>query len=159
MYRISDQIVHPMHGAGVIEDIVEKNISGEKRDYYVLRLSTGSVTVMLPVNACDSIGIRTVMSAAEAEAFLAILPEIPVEDDSNWNRRYRENMDKIKSGDLKAVACVIKSLMAREARKPLSTGERKMLTSAKQILVSELMLATGRTAPEIEAEIRRSISE
>lgn len=159
MYQVSDQIVHPMHGAGMIEDIITQTVSGQMREYYVMRLPTGSVTVLIPVNATASIGIRSVISKAEAEAILDAFPALAVEDVSNWNRRYRENMDRIKSGDLTEVSCVIKSLMAREIRKPLSTGERKMLLTSKQILISELVLATGRTETEIEAMLRRTVSE
>lgn len=159
MYQISDKIVHPLHGAGIIEDIVSKHISGETIEYYVLRLSSSSVTVMIPVKSSDSIGLRAVISCEEAQNVLCTIPTIAIEDDANWNRRYRDNMDRIKSGNLLEVACVIKSLMARELRKPLSTGERKMLSTAKQILFSELVLATGLASEEIEKIVRESISQ
>jgi len=157
MYRISDKIVHPMHGAGIVEDIETKRIAGKNMEYYVLRLTTGSVTVLVPVASCDAIGVRPVISAEEAEALLALFPALETEDNANWNRRYRENMEHLKSGNLKEVAFVIKSLMLREQKKPLSTGERKMLASAKQILISELTLATGRSEAEIEAILRSAI--
>ncbi len=159
MYQIGDKIVHPMHGAGVVEDIVTQNVSGTAMDYYLLRLPTGSVTVMIPVSTCDSIGIRPIISSEEALTLLSSIDDIVCEDESNWNRRYRENMDRIKSGNLTEVACVIKSLTARELRKPLSTGERKMLVSAKQILYSELRLAMDCAESELDERIRISVSK
>lgn len=159
MYQIGDKIVHPMHGAGVIDDIVTQNVSGTTREYYLLRLPTGSVTVLIPISSCESIGIRPIISKDEAQTLLSSIDSIVCEDESNWNRRYRENMDHIKSGNLTEVACVIKSLTARELRKPLSTGERKMLSSAKQILYSELELAMNCSECELDAHIRRCLEK
>ena len=142
MFSIGDYIVHPLHGAGVIENIVSRRISGQQRDYYVLKLPVGDMVVMVPVLGCESIGVRSIISADEAERVMDAFKTIEVEMTANWNKRYRENMDKIKSGDLMSVASVVKGLMSRDSERGLSTGERKMLHSAKQILISELVVAT-----------------
>jgi len=150
MYHIGDRIAHPMHGAGIIEDVVSQRVGGELRQYYLLRLTQSSMTMLVPCDACARIGVRRIVDAAGADAFLHALPSIPVEINANWNQRYRDNMLRIKSGDLLQVAAVVKSLMARDRVRGLSTGERKMLATARQILVSELMLA--KDLPQEEAE-------
>lgn len=140
MYQIGDKIAHPMHGAGVIESITEQCHSGKKQRYYVVRMTVGTMTVMLPCDHCDSIGVRAIIAEEEADALLRRLPELSVDETQNWNRRFRENILKIKSGDLMQVAEVAKSLVQREAKRGLSTGERKLLNTARQILISEIML-------------------
>ena len=114
MYRVGQAVVHPMHGAGIIENVIDEMSAGAARAYYVFR-SRGS-------------------------GLMADIPALAVEEDRNWSRRYRENMERLKSGDLTEVARVVKALMHRDARRGLSTGERKMLRSAKQILLSEIAL-------------------
>ncbi len=150
MYNIGDKIVYPMHGAGVIESIERKEILGEKRDYYVMRMPIGDMKVMIPTHNVEGIGIRGVISSTEVEQVFAILGGSEINVNSNWNKRYRENMTKIKSGDIYEVADVVRSLMLREKDKGLSTGERKMLNSARQILISELVLAKEIGPVEIE---------
>lgn len=140
-FRIGDQIVHPMHGAGTIDSIVSRRINGVNREYYELRLPIGEMRVMIPVESLTEIGVRPVISKEEAEAVWERLPVLTVEMTSNWNQRYRENMLRIKSGDLMEVAKVVKGLCLRDRQRSLSTGERKMLHNAKQILLSELVLA------------------
>ena len=144
MYTIGDRIVHPMHGAGIIEDIVSRRINAAVREYYVFRVPTGSVEVLIPVEGCDSLGVRPVIDRPEAEALLADFAALDVEPSANWNRRYRDNMDRLRSGKPTEVARVVRCLMLREYNHTLSSVERRMLISAKQILLSELALATGR---------------
>lgn len=150
MYTVGEKVAHPMHGAGVIEEIVTRNEKEGQRTFYTLRLGVGSLTLMLPCDSCDTIGLRQVISPREAEELLACLGDVPVESETSWNQRYRENMAKIKSGDLHQVAVVIRTLHRRDAHKALSTGERKMLSSAKRIMVSELALVLARDYSEIE---------
>lgn len=158
MFRIGDKIVHPMHGAGIIDAIVERKVDGVTRSYYSLKLPVGGMQVMIPTNATDAIGVRPVMDAQEAEAVLSAFSKIPIEIDQNWNRRYRENMLRIKSGNLIEVARVVKSLMKREMARGLSTGERKMLHSAKQILISEIVMSESTSYEEVEARINRALA-
>jgi CarD family transcriptional regulator len=155
MYSIGDKIVYPMHGAGVIESIEEREILGQKQNYYVLKMPVGDMKVMIPTHNVHDIGIREVISNKEAEKVFSILESDISNVNSNWNKRYRENMTKIKSGNIYEVADVVKSLMLSEREKGLSTGERKMLNSAKQILVSELVLAKDMKPGEIERIIDR----
>ena len=149
-FQIGDQIAHPMHGAGVIAGVESRKINGVERDYYVLQLPVGGMQVMIPVDSCEAIGVREIVDAQEADRILAAIPSIIVEETANWNKRYRENMLKIKSGNLEDVSEVIKSLMLRDAERGLSTGERKILHSAKQILVSELSMSKNVPQDDIE---------
>lgn len=157
-FRVGDRIAHPMHGAGVIDSIVTKRINGKDRDYYVLKLPTGDMLVMVPVDNCADIGVRPIVGADEAEKIMGAIPGIEVEMTSNWNKRYRENMLRIKSGDLMEVASVVKGLMQRDKERGLSTGERKMLHSAKQILISEIVLSESTSYEEVEARIDSALT-
>ena len=157
MFSIGDQVVHPMHGAGVIDDIVQERIMGEKREYYVFKMPVGGLVLKIPVANSQIIGIREVISCAEAETLLETITSITVEANTNWNKRYQENMQRLKSGDLMEVARVIKCLMLREAERGLSTGERKLLHSAKQIFISEVVLATQEPYQQIESRLQSSI--
>lgn len=158
MFCVGDKIVHPMHGAGVVEDIVENKINGVLREYYVLKLPARAMVVMIPTGNCKEIGVRPIICREAAESVLARLPELRTDIEQNWNRRYRENMDRIKSGDLIEVAHVIKSLMERDRERGLSTGERKMLHSAKDILLSELVMSLGSSYEELESKIDRMLA-
>ena len=156
MFSIGDQIAHPLHGAAVIDGIEERRINGVTRKYYQFRLPSGGMD-MIPVEQCEKIGIRPIISAEEADELLRDLGDIEIDMAQNWNRRYRENMLRIKSGNLLEVARVIKGLMARDAEKGLSTGERKMLRSAKQILISEIVLAKNCAYEDVEQQINRAM--
>ena len=158
MYQIGDKVVHPMHGAGVIDSIVRKKVAGKVQDYYLLKLSTGSMMVMIPTEHSDEIGVRPVVSGQEATHILSEMEDIQVDMTSNWNQRYRENMLRIKSGNLLEVAKVVKGLMYRETQKGLSTGERKMLHSAKQILISEIVLSQNASYEDVEARINTALA-
>jgi len=153
MFNIGDMIAHPMHGAGVIDGIEERKINGQTRQYYILKMPTGGMVVMIPMENCEQIGVRPILCEAEAESLVNSIPDIDAEMTPNWNRRYRENLQCLKSGDLFEVARVIKGLMARDSEKGLSTSERKMLHSAKQILVSELSLSQKKTSEEVETQL------
>ena len=159
MFRIGDKIVHPMHGAGVVESVVENKIDGVIREYYVMRLPVRAMVVMIPTHNCAEIGVRPVIDGKGARDILSGLAGIQVDVEQNWNRRYRENMERLKSGDLLEVAKVIKALMVRDAERGLSNGERKMLHSAKEILVSELVLALEDTYENIEANVIAALSQ
>ena len=125
MYQIGDKVVHPMHGAGVIDSIVQRKVAGKLEDYYLLKLSVGSMTVMIPTGNTQEIGVRPIVSSEEAKNLIRALENIEVDMTQNWNRRYRENMVRLKSGDLLEVARVVKGLLLREGQRGLSNGERK----------------------------------
>lgn len=158
MFQVGDKIVHPMHGAGIVDSIVSKKVAGVTMDYYVLKLPVRSMVVMIPTESCEGIGVRPVVEREFADQVLDALATIEVEVTANWNRRYRENMTRLKSGDLFEVARVVKGLMQRDCIRGLSTGERKMLLSAKEILISELVLAQSSTYEAVEAQINTSLA-
>ncbi|MGE5580890.1 MAG: CarD family transcriptional regulator [Bacillota bacterium] len=141
MFNIGDKVVYPMHGAGTIEGVEEREILGKTHRYYVLRLPIGDMKVMIPVDNTKEIGLRDVIGPEEVDKVMLVLRQECTAMSTNWNRRYRSNLEKIKSGDIYEVADVVRNLSSREREKGLSTGERKMLDSAKEILVSELILA------------------
>ena len=147
-----------MHGAGVIDSIVTKKVNGVVREYYILKLPVGGMLVMIPTSNSEEIGVRPVVDKDEADRLIASMPDIEVDMTQNWNRRYRENMMRIKSGDLLEVAKVVKGLMLRDVDRGLSTGERKMLHSAKQILISELVLSQNTSYEDVEARINTALA-
>lgn len=158
MYEVGDKIVYPMHGAGVIESIEEREILGEKEKYYVMKMPFVEMRLMIPINKASSIGIREVIDKSVADRVLNALEEKNVDQTANWNKRYRENMTKIKSGNVFDVAEVVKALIIRERQKGLSTGERNMLNNAKKILISELVFAENMKPDEVEDLINCKIS-
>ena len=134
MYNVGDKVVYPMHGAGVIDSIEEKEILGEKQSYYILKMP-GEVKVMVPILTAEEHGIRNVIDKAEAEKVINVLEQDETEMEKNWNKRYRENMDKMKSGNIYEIA-----------------------HNAKQILVSELVLAEHATQDEVEELVDNKIN-
>ncbi len=158
-YEIGDRILYPMHGAGTIEAIEEQQILGEKHAYYVMRLPAGDMKVMLPIKNLKEIGVRDIITKAEGKKVLAAIPDTIVHEDGNWNKRYRDNMELLRSGDIYKVLDVVKSLMLRDKIKGLSTGERKMLSNSKQILISELVLSGTAEAAEIEMRLTSAIED
>lgn len=156
MFNVGDKIVYPMHGAGVIDSIEEKNILGEKQSYYILKMP-GEVKVMVPTAKAEEIGVRNIIDKSSADKVIGVLEQDETVMDKNWNKRYRDNMDKMKSGDIYEVADVVRNLSFKQKEKGLSTGEKKMLSNAKQILVSELVLAEQASQDEIENLVNNKI--
>ena len=157
MFSIGDLVVHPMHGAGVIDSIVQERIAGVTQDYYVFKMPMGGLVLKIPVSNSDAIGIRPIITPEEAETLIRAIPNLEIESNSNWNKRYQENMRRLKSGDLYEVARVVRGLMHRERRRGLSTGERKMLHTAKQIMISEIVLSEQAEFDEVEARVDRAM--
>ncbi len=141
MFNVGDKVVYPMHGAGIIEAIEEREILGKSKKYYIMRLPLGDMKVMIPTDNVEEIGLRDIINRDEVKKVIDVLKDSKTKMSSNWNRRYRANMQKIKSGNIYEVAEVVRNLQLRDIEKGLSTGERKMLSNAKQILISELVLA------------------
>ena len=157
MFNVGDKIVYPMHGAGVIDAIEEKDILGEKQAYYILKMP-GEVKVMVPTAKAEEIGVRSIIDKSSAEKVFRVLESDETEMSMNWNKRYRDNMDKMKSGDIYKIADVVRNLSFKQKEKGLSTGEKKMLSNAKQILVSELVLTEHASQGEIEQMVESKIS-
>lgn len=158
MFNIGDRIVYPMHGAGVIEDVEKMEILGKKREYFVLRMPIGNMKVMVPVDSIEEVGVRSVVEEGDIQRVIKILRGSKSAMPKNWNRRYRANMDKIKSGDIYEIAAVVRNLMLLDKEKGLSTGERKMLNDAKQMLVSEMVLVLDMDVEETEELIAESVA-
>ena len=157
MFNVGDKIVYPMHGAGTIDAIEEKDILGEKQAYYIIKMP-GEVKVMVPTAKAEEIGVRNVISKENAGKVLEILEENETEMSNNWNKRYRDNMEKMKSGDIYEVADVVRNLAFKQKETGLSTGEKKMLNNAKQILVSELVLAEHASQEDVEKLVENKIT-
>ena len=157
MFNVGDKIVYPMHGAGTIDSIEEKDILGEKQSYYILRMP-GGVKVMIPTAKAEEVGVRNIIDKSSADRVISVLEQNETDMDKNWNKRYRDNMDKMKSGDIYEVADVVRNLSFKQKEKGLSTGEKKMLNNAKQILVSELVLAEHASQEEVEEIVENKIN-
>ena len=143
MFQIGDLVCYPMHGVGVVEAIEEQTILGETARYYCMRFSIGRMTAMVPVNRAEEFGLRALADEKTCEQVVRFLKSdgCSVESD-NWNQRYRDNLEKLRSGDIMVVADVVKCLMRRDRSRGLSAGERKMYLLARQVLVAELAAAT-----------------
>ncbi|OUQ80576.1 CarD family transcriptional regulator [Flavonifractor sp. An100] len=157
-FQIGDKVVHPMYGAGVLESVVQKKVDGVVREYYIMKLPKRSMVVMIPTEGSEEIGVRPIMNQDQAGQLLAAIPGIQVEMTTNWNHRYRENLERLKSGDLLEVARVIKGLTMRESKRGLSTGERKMLLAARQILISELVLSQSLSYEDVERQLDTALA-
>ena len=158
MFKIGDKVVYPMHGAGTIVAIEDREILGKKHEYYVLLLPINKLKVMIPVKKADEVGVRKIMEISEMEEVLEILSsEEKFKMPTNWNRRYRFNLDKIKSGNLIEIAVVIKSLEKLDSKKSLSTGERKILNEARIIIISEMALVFDKDVDEVVSMVDEAI--
>jgi len=141
MYSIGEKIVHPLYGAGIIENLEEKEVEGILQTYYVLQIPVGNLKIMISTAKAEAQGIRTIHSEDEIITIISSIIDAPVEMPDNWNQRYKENMERIKSGQLSEVSLVYRNLLLRERERGLSTAEKKLMTNAKQIILSELILA------------------
>lgn len=148
MFLVGDKVVYPMHGAGVVEAIEQRTILGEVREYYVLRMPIGEMQVLVPVHSMRDAGLRPIIDREVADRVYALMDEDATQEQGNWNRRYRSNLEKLKSGDIFELAAVVRNMTRRDQEKGLSTTEKKMLENARQLLVSELALVEG-VLPEV----------
>ncbi len=157
-YAVGDTVVYPHHGAAVIEKREKRNLAGEERDYLVLRLTYGDLTLMVPADACEEVGLRDVCSQKDVDAVWDVLRERDFTMPTNWSRRFKANYEKMKSGDIFEVAEVVRNLALRERDKGLSAGEKRMLTKARQILVSELSAAIKESEERTEVLIEEILA-
>ncbi len=157
MYQIGDKIVYPMHGAGIIRAIEEKEILGSVSSYYILEVPTGNISLMVPVKNAEEIGVRDVVAPSVIEELFTFIANAEVTVNDNWNKRYRENMVKIKSGDLFEIGPIYKYLTEKDRERGLSSGEKKMFISAHQILISEIMLSMDISLQEAEELMRNRL--
>lgn len=157
MFKVGDKIVYPMHGAGVIETIEERSILDEKQSYYIIKMP-GEVKVMVPTAKAEEIGVRNIIDKETAGKVINVLEQDSTEMSMKWNKRYRDNVEKMKSGDIFEVADIVRNLSFKQKDKGLSTTEKKMLLNAKQILVSELVLAESKGKEEVEELVENKIN-
>ena len=152
-FTIGDKAVYPAHGVGEVTGIESRDVGGEKQSFYILRILDNGMKVMIPTSATGSNALRSIMTPEKVDEVFGVLreKEISVET-TTWNRRYREYMEKIKSGEPKQIAEVLRDLYLLKNDKDLSFGERKMLDTAKSLLVKELSIARGLDEDEVEAE-------
>jgi len=141
VFNAGDTVVYPHHGAGRIEKIEERTICGRQKAYMTIRILHNDMTVLVPVDGAGRAGIRAVIPEAMVEEVIAVLRDDATRMPKNWNRRFKHNRDKIKTGDIFEVADVVRNLAIRDSQKGLSTGEKQMFGRVKKILASELMYA------------------
>ena len=157
MFNIGDNIVYPMYGAGTITDIVEKDFLGEIRSYYCVSLPYCRMEASVPVDNCEKLGVRTIINQSRIEEVIEVLHGETEPMNPNWNKRYRDNTDRMRTGDILEVAAVVRNLVRSDRAKPLSTGEKKLLSTAKQILESELIYVGGFTMEEADELVESNI--
>ena len=154
-FDVGDKVVYPHHGAAVIEKREKIEAFGEKREYLVLRLAYGDLTLKVPADNTDDVGLREVINDEEVEEVFAVLRKKEARMPTNWSRRFKNHVEKLKSGDIYQVAEVVRNLSLRDKEKGLSAGEKRMLAKARQILVSELTFAINVDEEEAERQPRR----
>jgi CarD family transcriptional regulator len=155
MFKVGDLAVYPAQGVGRIEAIETREISGQKLNYYIMKILENNMTIMIPVNNVESVGVRDIIDNEEVAKVYAIMKkrDIPA-DNQTWNRRYREYMEKIKTGSAYDVAEVLRDLYLLKEEKELSFGERKMLDTAQSLLLTELSIAKKTDENTIMSEIK-----
>jgi CarD family transcriptional regulator len=157
LFDVGDKVVYPHHGAAVVERRELKEAFGVQKEYLVLRLAYGDLTLMVPSDNTDEVGLREVINDEEVEEVFAVLRKKDVRMPTNWSRRYKNHVEKLKSGDIYQVAEVVRNLSNRDKDKGLSAGEKRMLNRARQILVSELTFAIGVDESEAEKKLDEAL--
>ena len=158
-YEIGDQVVYPHHGAGKVLKKEMKEVLGERREYLTIQILHNDMTVMVPTENAGKAGLRRVIEDEAVAKVLAVLRDDVSQMPKNWNRRFKHNRDKIKTGDVYELAEVVRNLAIREVEKGLSTGEKQMYTRAKKILASELMYALEMEEDEAEEHLDKLIED
>ncbi|MBP7844465.1 MAG: CarD family transcriptional regulator [Proteobacteria bacterium] len=155
MFKVGDNAVYPSHGVGVVRGVQEKDVAGRKKYFYILQLLENGSTILIPTDKVKDVGLRSIITKKDVPKIYKILrAEETATDSQTWNRRYREYMEKIKTGSIYEIAEVLRDLYRLKTDKDLSFGERKMLDTAKSLLVKELSLAQKIKEETIEDEIK-----
>ena len=157
MFNIGDNIVYPMYGAGIITGIEEKDFLGEVREYYCVSLPYCRMEASVPVDSCEMLGVRNIIDQSKIKEVLEVLSGESEQMNPNWNKRYRANTERMQSGDILEVAAVVRNLVRVDREKPLSTGEKRLLNTAKQILESELIYAGEYTIEQADEMVESHI--
>jgi CarD family transcriptional regulator len=154
-FKVGEKVVYPAHGVGVIESLQVRNVSGTQKKFYMLRIVDSEMTIMIPTENVQTVGLRRIIGRDMVSKVYKILREKKVEiDQQTWNRRYREYTEKIKTGSVLEIAKVLRDLFVLKADKELSFGERKMLDTARNLLVKELAIARSFPEEKIMEELK-----
>jgi CarD family transcriptional regulator len=158
-YKVGDKVVYPHHGAGKVIKKEKKEVLGKEREYLTIKILHNDMTVMVPTGSADRAGLRRVIGEDDVERVLGVLRDDVSQMPKNWNRRFKHNRDKMKTGDIFELSEVVRNLAIREFQKGLSTGEKQMFTRAKKILSSELMYALDMDEGEAEEYLDQLLLE
>ena len=151
MLNIGDRVVYPMHGAGTVKDIIELEDNGEKKEIVILKMLFGNVDVTIPEDSINQIGLRNVISIEKVQELQEVLMGKPERLTGSWNKRFNANLDRLKSGSILEAAAVARNLILQDRQKKISSGERRLLDRAKQLIVSELVFVRNES-PEASEE-------
>ena len=155
MFSKGDKVVYPLYGAGIIEELQHSVVDGRDQTSYVMKLPLGNLRIMVSAAKAESVGVRSVMDGGELMDIIGSVQPIPMPE--NWNQRYKENMERIKSGSVDVVAGVFRALRERERTRGLSSAEKKVLSAAKQIILSEIILSHDTDKPGAEEMLEKAI--
>lgn len=159
-FKVGDNAVYPSHGVGVIRRIEEKKISGQIKKFYVLQVIENGMNIMVPTDNTSGVGLRALVSEKDVDNIFNILRQKDIKiDRTTWNRRYREYMEKIKTGSVTEIAEVLRNLFLLKHSKDLSFGEKKMFDTAKGLLVKEISIAHSRPEAEIEFSLTEALGQ
>ena len=156
-FKIGDTVIYPQHGACIVEGVVEKTAFGVTRDYLVLRAIIGEMTLSVPVDSAEQVGVRPPVNAEEVEDLVAVLSKPDPRVPANWSRRFKNHQEKLKSGDVYQVAEVVRNLALRDADKGLSAGEKSLFNKARNVLVSELSFALDVSEDDALKRVERAL--
>ncbi|MGN0194270.1 MAG: CarD family transcriptional regulator [Pseudoramibacter sp.] len=157
MYKIGDKIVYPMHGAGVVEDIEKMDIFDKVQTYYKVTIASEGMEILIPVDKADEVGLRDIPTHEDIQKMFEVLKQPQDKMTSNWSKRYQDNMDQMKTGDILDVARVTRNLMILDRKKGLSSGDKKMLMTAKNFLISELMVVENEEKSKADDAIEDAV--
>ena len=159
MYKVGEKVVYPHHGAGTIVSRDTRQVGDQEREYLTIKILHNDMTVTIPLDSADRVGLRKVIQEDTVDQVIEVLQGDGTKMPKNWNRRFKHNRDKIKTGDIYELAEVVRNLAIREFDKGLSTGEKQMFTRAKKILASELMYALDKDEDEAEEYLDNLLAE
>ena len=157
-FKVGDRVVYPHHGAAVIERKEMREVFGENREYFVLKMAHGDLTLAVPSDKAEEVGMRPPISAEDVDDLFQLLAKKDVREPTNWSRRFKNHQEKLKSGDVYQVAEVVRNLALREVTKGLSAGEKAMLVKARSVLVSELSFALGVTEEDALERLQKQLA-
>ncbi|MBQ7705105.1 MAG: CarD family transcriptional regulator [Selenomonadaceae bacterium] len=161
--KVGDKIVYPMHGAGEVVGIEEKEVNGEKQSYYTLNLSMGNLRLMLPVEQVEAMGLRKIIDKEQTSAVAEVLAGKSDDSVGSWNKRFHATLDRLKTGDILEVAAVARNITRQSLKRKISSGERRLMELSRQILISELVFVFNKDSEEvsnwIDENIKRNIAD